>query len=236
MTEGAEAPRCMGDNKSNRRCGNEPLPDSKYCLVHKHLANYSALKNGRYSAALGRLSEAYETARNDASLMDLREPMAAMDAIVQRLMKRLDDCDTMDFRTRARGHLNEYLAHRRDNPEAAWAAIKTLQELLKRGGDEDRMTNTLVRALQAHQKRIEGAWEIMLARRSVVNANDLVAILARFLDICRTETSRDQYARIVDRADRELMRGSGRAALMPPRTVEHAEIVKEPDATPPAGA
>src|SRR5574343_53836 len=98
MSDELAAPRCMGDTARNRRCGNGPLPGSKYCLVHQHLANYSSLRNGRFTKALGHFAEVYRQSLNDRELMDLREPLAVMDMLLQRLMERMANLDTSDFR------------------------------------------------------------------------------------------------------------------------------------------
>lgn len=59
------------------------------CRMHGGTAgaNRGNWKHGRYSKALGKLGWNYESSRDDKSLFDLREPVAALDGVVQRLME-----------------------------------------------------------------------------------------------------------------------------------------------------
>lgn len=215
----------MGDTARNRRCANEPLPGSKYCLVHQHLANLSGMRNGRFTKALGNFAQTYQESLNDRDLYDLREPLAAMDMLLQRMMERLSDLDTADFRNRARTHLLEYRANMdAARTEDAKIALNNLSELLKRGGDEDELSQRLIKNLQGFMRRLEGAWEIKLQRRSAVNAKEVVAALGRMLDILRTETTTDVYARCVERFDLEILKGAGHIALLTEKMPREVQI------------
>lgn len=225
----------MGDNARGRRCGSLPLPGSKYCLIHQHLQSYSKLRNGRFTKALGKFSETYRESLNDRELMDLREPLAVMDMLIQRLMERMSELDTADFRNRARTHFQTCKANfTAGNMDAVKIALDDLGELLRKGGEEDELSSKLLKSLQAFMRRVEGAWEIKLARRNAVNAKEVAAALGRMLAIVKTETSRDAYARCVERFHLEILEGAGSVALLSekiPREVEvESTTTKKPDA------
>lgn len=218
------AMRCMGTTVENRRCANEPLPGSKYCLHHKHLEVVAGQRTGRYRKALGRFAEAYQNSLNDRNLLDLLEPLAALDMLAQRLMERLADLDTVDFRNRARQHLHEYLANRdAGKKDDAEVAMKNLRTLLARGGDEDQITIRLAKLLTSNARRMEGAWEIRLARRNAVNAREVEAVMGRILDILKSETTIDVHARVTERFTQEIMGTPGSPALLGTRLPRELE-------------
>jgi hypothetical protein len=190
-------------------------------------------RRGRYDKALGKLREKYQNALNDHQLTDLREPLAAMDAIIQRLMERMEDLDTFDYRRRAKTLLWDFYANFRDHPELAWQKLTELKKLHSEGGAEDRIVMTLVKALQTHSRRIEGWWEINLARRNAVNAKDLFGILSRMVDIVDGEASPEVAQRIRQRFTREIMGGETRSLVYGQRESAREIVVEEPKAKEP---
>lgn len=240
MSGELELTRCMSSNRSGERCKNEPVPGSKYCLAHKAMERIAPQRNGRYSAALGRFREAYESSRSDPGLTDLREPLAATDVLIQHMLARFAEMDTTDFRKKARDLMHAHLASQfmreklvDGQTSPVPKTLIALQEHLRTGCEEDRLMQRLVDTLQNFGRRIEGYHELKLARRNVVNAKDLVGFLARFLDVVRTEVTSDVYARIVERCDIEIMGGSASRALLAERRGTRtvvAEVVetKEP--------
>lgn len=209
--------RCMGDAREGKRCRSQALPDSRYCLTHKYLESIAPQRNGRYAAAMGRFGQAYQQALNDKDLLDLREPIAALDAIIQRWMKRLDEGDTFELRQRARELVLDFIGLRIDDPEKAWEKIKELQQLLLEGVNEDRTSVMLAKALERQAKRMTDACALMLNRRNAVNARDVVAVLARVIEILKSEATPDVVARVVERVSSEVMSDDGRMALVAER-------------------
>lgn len=223
-------PRCMADNKLGRRCGNEPLPGTKYCLSHKNWAAHSEVRNGRYAKAIGKFREAYQESLHDQTLLDLKEPIAVLDVVVKRLMIRMSELDSPEFRNAAIELCQRYMSRLHRGDDGAGEVLQLLKTHLQNGAREDQAMLALVKSVRELARRIEGAWEIKLARRNVVNAKDLVGILARVLDIIRTEVSTDVYARVVERVDVEVMSGAGRSALSAARMTAIPERVEPREA------
>lgn len=180
------------------------------CRLHGGASTGPPIKHGRYSKRLGRFRDAYEEAKNDPSLMDLRESLALLDLTVQRAAERATDNDTPEFRKRA-------LALARGVEQAAGTEdfegeMKDLLELLETGVREDSALDDLARAAERLGRRQEKAWSIRLDAATALNARDLVAVLARFADIVLEEADKDAARRIVSRIDGEIL-GTGPAAV-----------------------
>jgi len=178
------------------------------CRIHGGLGG-APPTTGRYSKSLGRFREAYEEARSDPSLLDLRETLALMDVVVQKAVARASDADTPEFRRRA---LETYeLA--RSSSDAGYAAdqLSRLGDLLREGVAEDKALDGLARAAERLSRRQEKAWQIRLDAATALNARDLVAVLARFADIVLQEVPKDAAGRVIRRIDAEVL-GTGAAA------------------------
>ena len=167
------------------------------------------MKHGRYSKGLGRFREAYQEARQDPSLLDLRETLALMDVTVQRAVERAADADTPKFRERALD-LYERVRLARDPQEAA-THLNRLGELLRSGVEEDAALDGLAKAAERLARRQEKAWSIKLDAATALNARDLVSVMARWADIVLEEVPKDAAARVIRRIDGEVL-GSGAAA------------------------
>ena len=87
---GDEPNRCCAKAKSTqRRCGKPSVTGRRVCRLHGGMGG-RPIVHGRRSRALGRLREAYNEARDDPSLMDLRDTLALLDIVVQDAAKRAD--------------------------------------------------------------------------------------------------------------------------------------------------
>lgn len=207
---GDEPWRCCAKNRQGNRCGQRVVPGRRVCRLHGGASPGGPIKHGRYSKSLGRFKEAYEEAKNDPSLMDLRESLALLDLTVQRAAERATENDTPEFRKSA-------LQLARSVQDSVGtddfeAQLGDLIELLEKGVREDGALEELARAAERLGRRQEKAWGIRLDAATALNARDLVAVLSRFADIVLEEASKDAARRIVSRIDGEIL-GSGPAAV-----------------------
>jgi len=162
-------------SQTGQPCRRRVKPGAKVCA--KHGANGGRpVVHGRYSKHLGRIREAYEAAIQDKGLLDLREPIAALDAIVRRLAERVEELDTPDYRRR----LMDLLREDRAGEETARAK---LEELIERGADEDQTLGVLRDSLSELAKRVEGAWKVKLDKKHALGAAEQRVLFARYLDI-----------------------------------------------------
>ena len=207
---GDEPWRCCAKSKTTqKRCGQRVGPGRRVCRYHGGHAG-SPPKHGRYSKALGKFREAYEQARNDPSLLDLRETLALLDLVVQKAVSRASDADTPAFRKQARDLLGavEVSVGASDHEDQ----IARLREWLDKGVEEDTALEELAKAAERLSRRQEKAWSIRLDAANAINARDLVAVLARFADIVLDECDKDAAGRVIRRIDGEVL-GSGPAAV-----------------------
>ena len=206
---GDEPWRCCAKSKTTqKRCGQRVVPGRRVCRYHGGLGG-TPPTHGRYSQALGRFREAYEEARNDPSLLDLRETLALLDVVVQKAVSRASDADTPAFRKKALDLVGAVEVS--EGQEDHGAQIGRLKDWLKRGVGEDKALEQLAKAAERLSRRQEKAWSIRLDAANAINARDLVAVLARFADIVLDECDNDAAGRIIRRIDGEVL-GTGPAA------------------------
>ena len=206
------------EGDQHRRCRNVATSTTNKCRFHGGTVRkkaegkggwYGNFKTGRYSKKLGKLAEAYEAALDSPTLLDMRECIAVLDACVQRVMERVDQLDTPDFRRRSVAMYRESrrLLNEGKGPEAG-AVLNELGALLERGADEDKSTALLISAVETLQKRIEEAWKIKLTKDEVMNTRDMIGVMGRWIEVILDESDVDVGARIVGRLD-GMMRGLG---------------------------
>jgi len=206
---GDEPNRCCAKAKSTgQRCGKPVVPGRRVCRVHGGLGG-APPTHGRYAKGLGRFREAYQDARQDPSLLDLRETLALLDIHVQKAAERAGEADTPEFRKSALELFET--ARAATDPQEVAAALNGLGEILRAGVSEDRALEALAKAAERLSRRQEKAWQIRLDAATALNARDLTAVLARFADIVLEEVPKDAAARVIRRIDAEVL-GSGQAA------------------------
>ncbi len=207
---GDEPGRCCAKAKSTgNRCGNPVVPGRRVCRNHGGLGG-APPKHGRYSKALGRFRDAYQEARSDPSLLDLRETLALMDVAVQRAAERAAEGDVPLFRESALDLFER--ARQAVTPDEAALNLKRLGELLRDGVKDDEALSHLAKSAERLSRRQEKAWSIRLDAAVALNARDLTAVLSRFADIVLEEVPKDAAARVIRRIDGEVL-GSGPAAV-----------------------
>jgi len=203
---GDEPNRCCAKSKqAQRRCKRSVVPGRRVCRYHGGLGGRPPI-HGRYSTVLGHFREAYQAARSDPSLMDLRETMALLDIVVQKNAERAAQSDTPDFRKEAVAKW-EMARYAQDDVERD-LLMDDLGEHLKVGATADEALKELATSAERLAKRQERSWDIKLSAANAINARDLVTVLARFADIVLEEAPRDVAGHIIRRIDGEVL-GSG---------------------------
>ena len=201
--------RCRAKSKTaQRRCRRSVVPGRSVCRYHGGLGG-RPIEHGRYSKALGRFRGAYLEARDDPTLMDLRETMALLDVVVQKAAERAGNNDAPEFRSNAL-ELYGQLEWAGDDVERQ-SILDRLGELLRSGVEEDKALKALAENTERLAKRQERAWDIKLSAANAINARDMVAVLMRFADIVLEEAPKDAAGRIINRIDGEIM-GTGPTA------------------------
>lgn len=185
------------------RCANwQNLGPSGRCRLHGGAPGTGGpIRHGRYSKVLGRLADAYEESRADATLSDLREPISLLDVAVKRAAKRAAEAETAEFRKQALELWRAIVGAGVDWGEAEQPA-KALGALLTSGVAEDQAFEQLVRTADRLAHRVEQWWQVRLAKRQVVNAKDLTAIFARLVDEIRQNVPEPHAGRVIDRVSR----------------------------------
>ena len=198
-----EPDRCTAMSKTTReRCTKPVVPGRSVCRYHGGLGG-RPIVHGRYSKSLGRLREAYEEARADPALLELRDTIALLDVVVRKSAERAAAHDTPQFREAAL-KLFEAASQATEPPQVE-KAMEALGALLQEGSREDEALKELSSSVERLAKRQEKAWDLRLTAANVINAKDMVALLSRFADIVLEEADADTATRIVQRVDREIM-------------------------------
>lgn len=182
------------------------------------------MKHGRYSKALlgSKWGAIYDEAIAAQNLLDLREPIAILEAMVQGAAQRTKELDTPEFRKDA---LELYRVWRNSSDIAqSEAACKQLGELLDRGADSDQAFSKVADHAERLAKRLEEAWKIKLQKRSAISAADLQVLFALWLDILREETSVEIATRVGQRVRLELARRSVDSTLDKTQLIEAVEV------------
>lgn len=203
---GDEPRRCCAKSKtSQQRCKRTVVPGRRVCRYHGGLGGRPPI-HGRYSTVLGHFREAYQAARDDPSLTDLRETMALLDVVVQKAAERAAENDTPEFRKTAI-EMWERARYAQDDVERD-LLMDALGEWIKAGVKDDAALDNLAKSAERLAKRQERSWDIKLSAANAINARDMVTVLARFADIVLTEAPKDVAGRIIRRIDGEVL-GSG---------------------------
>ena len=206
---GDEPNRCRAMSKRTRnRCGNSVVQGRAVCRYHGGLGGRPPV-NGRYSMAMGRFREAYESSLDDPSLLDLRETLAVLDVVVRQAAERAGSGDSIGLRERAlemvRGMSGE------EDPEKLGIVLRDLEALLESGMEEDAALEALADAAERLARRQEKAVSLHLDAAQAINARELVAVLSLFADIVLEEAPRDVAAKIIRRIDTDVL-GTGTPA------------------------
>ena len=204
-------PICGAKTRSGGMCQSPPMPNGR-CRMHGGSTPYGVasphFKTGRYSKYLGRHRESYEQLIADESkLLDLREHIAALDAVAQRAAERAAALDTPDFRNDVRKLVDRmevaFEEHDADELKQSFVELKALS---RRGGAEDAALNTLGSALDRVARRVESAWKIKLQATGMSTQADVDLTQHAMLAILKEEVDdKKVLARVVTRFYQELL-------------------------------
>ena len=209
--------KCHAKSKrTGKQCGQWAVEGARVCRMHG-AGGGRPVTHGRYSKALGKLAANYEASLNDRSLFDLREPVAALDGVTQRLMAMVDEHDSPEWRRNVRAKCKAVREALSAGAPSAAQLMEELGELIDRGAAEGSNLEALGSNLDKLARRIEGAWGVHLQKTQVMNKAELVGLLAKFLSIVRDEAG----GSIANRVQARLM-----VQLSPTRELP---TVPEPD-------
>ena len=195
------------------RCRQPKEPGYEVCRYHGGRSSGAPMKHGRFSARMGRFRGMFEAALDsNEDLLDLRNTLAIFDVAVQNAAERLEAKDTPDFRDRAWRLYQS--ARAAETVEEQGALLAQLGEHLRDGIAEDEAFANLVDMAERLAVRQEKAWGIKLSASQALNAQDMVVLMGRFIDIVLAEAP-GSASQIVNRIDHEIL-GSGEIAASLP--------------------
>lgn len=201
--------RCSSKSKhTGGQCKQSAEPGWKVCRFHGAYGGRPPI-HGRYSKALNstNLSEAYRAAIEDQSLLDLKEPLALLEACLQRTSERVALADTPEFRKRAYDKYQEIRDRLRSGDQSSASALLIeLGDLLRDGVEEDRAVSELSVQAERLAKRVEAVWQIRLTRKQVFNIQQLGVLIGRVLQIVKEEATPEIAAHIVSRMETQVLK------------------------------
>jgi len=179
-------------------------------------------RKGRYSTSLGeRLAADYEAALDDGTLTDLAEPLSLLNLVVQKCAERVRECDSPEFRARAREYAAKVRVAFDDGEfEAEEKALLELEALLNFGLAEDLALKRLAEETERFAKRLERGWKLHLSRAQSMNEQDVRIVLMRVAETIREVAPPEIAAAISARIDAvfaETLPVSQYSRLHPPR-------------------
>jgi len=212
---GNEPNRCTAKAKTaNERCRNPVVYGRPVCRIHGGLGGRPPT-TGKYSSAAW-VADAYQrSCENPEESLDLRDEIALMQAILERLGERASELDTPKFRAKA---LELYKASRDitegegDDPDAR-RKFAELGRLLQAGVAHDRATAQIIDTAEKTSRRIEAYWKLRLQAHDTMSRRELEPILAMFMTCVEEEAGLDVGERIFTRLDRYLVGGLKKPAL-----------------------
>ena len=200
---------CKAHNRSGQPCRRVAASGKAVCYVHGGAPGSGRPPiHGRYSKAISShaLSDAYKSAVDDPTLLDMLEPIALLEAALQRTVQRLSERDCPDFRARCLALFEQAQeATAQKNLDEARELMGRLRSLLRQGVEEDKALSEMSVQAERLSKRIEAAWSIKLQKRQVLNVQQLGAVIARVLQIVAEESTPVVAATIVGRMEREVL-------------------------------
>ena len=184
---GNEPWRCCAQSKrSGERCMLPAVQGRRTCRLHGGTNPGRRPLTGRHSAVLHRLRETYERCLNDPSIIDMREPLAVLDMVVNKMLERVEQLDTDGFRMRALGLYEESREAIRDgNGAEGGALLEQLGALLRKGAAEDSALMKLLTSVNAQMNAIDRVWDKKLKRENVMSKDDVALLMLQVLSSVR---------------------------------------------------
>jgi len=181
--------KCHAHRRDGNKCTQWAVDGWNVCRMHG-AGGGRPIKHGRYSRVLKKsgLASHYDEAVEDRNLFDLKEPIALLEACLQRTTERVADRDTPDFRKRCLDLFEAAQQALKDGDSAGMSSnLKVLGQLLRDGVSEDRAIDQLSDQADKLARRIEGAWRIHLDKTQVFNRSQMVSLLGQFMEFVRME-------------------------------------------------
>lgn len=217
--------RCSAKSKhTGSQCKQSAEPGWTVCRFHGAYGGRPPT-HGRYSKALNstNLSQAYRAAIEDQSLLDLKEPLALLEACLQRTSERVALADTPEFRKRAYDKYQEIRDRLRSGDQSSASALLIeLGDLLRDGVEEDRAVSELSVQAERLAKRVEAVWQIRMQRRQNLNMQQVGVLIARVLEIVKEECPPAIAQNVVNRMEVQVLKLSAQG-----HDVEPAEVEKQ---------
>ena len=147
-----------------------------------------------------------EEALRDPTLLDMNQSVALLRTLTTKVATRLDDGDTSDLRARALALFEEALQAQTDGDILMMAEkLTALGALLREGVAEDKTIRDLGDSVDRLARVTKSAWDVKLSKKTAINAKDLVAVFARFVDIVSSVAGVQTAKEVADRIDHELI-------------------------------
>jgi hypothetical protein len=158
--------------------------------------------HGRYSKVLKKsgLAGHYQDAVENRDIFDLKEPIALLEACLQKASERAAERDTPDFRRRCLElYEDAQQASKAGDTQEFVSKMRDLGQLLRDGVSEDRATSEIGLQAERLAKRLEGAWRIHLDKAQVYNKQQMVSLLGQFMEFVRIEAGASVAQRVQSR-------------------------------------
>lgn len=199
----AAAATCHARSKrTGSRCQRPPVPGKAVCYYHGGAPGSGRPPiHGRYSRSLGKAARLYEQALEDGRLFDLREPLAVLDALVQRQLALAVEKDSPSFRREVLKQAQALADHAEAGAPGAAGLARQLAECVERGAAEAAALAGAGEALERFCRRLEGAWAVRLHKSEAISREEVVAALARLLVIVREEAGDEVALRVHRRVE-----------------------------------
>lgn len=220
MTE-ARRLKCHAHNRRGEPCGQWAVDGMRVCRMHG-AGGGRPIIHGRYSKVLKNsgLVSHYLDAVENKSLFDLKEPIALLEACLQKASERAAERDTPDFRRRCLElYEDAQQASKAGDTQEFVSKMRDLGQLLREGVSEDRATSEIGLQAERLAKRLEGAWRIHLDKAQVYNKQQMVSLLGQFMEFVRIEAGAIVAQRIQSRLVGEL--SVAHRDQLSPRVVEN---------------
>lgn len=200
--------RLRGPNKG-RYCAQRPIRGTGRCKMHGGMslrgAEHPSWKTGRWAKSAGKFREAYQEARADDALLDVRRTLATLDVAVQRAWKRVNDLDTPDYRAKALAIYREVRdAAAEGDTDLAGRLLGQLGQHLGRGVAEDVAFANLVSAADTMARRLEAAWSLKLKGEQVATRQEIMETLSRMIDVVLRIAPKDVATKVIETARSEI--------------------------------
>lgn len=176
--------QCAARAKSTGlRCKAGVVPGKAVCIKHGGRAG-PPLKTGKFSSGAGRIGEAYQRWVQQIDALDPTDHLAAMAALAERCMQRVEEKDTPEFRRNAIALYEEALSQdAQTSPERRAAALTALGKLLRKGASEDTALRGAMDGMERLGKRLEAERALRNQEAHTVRMADLQGMVMGILTV-----------------------------------------------------